>query len=115
MRTTTTIGLAAAALFFLSPTQAPAQVYYSTPVVQYYYPPTTSYYVDPATGGTVAYAAPVSPYITNYNPGPRVYGPGQYYSYSPFYYSPSYYNSGYTTSYYNPGYTTYYRTWRTWR
>ena len=96
---------------------APAQVYYSTPVVQYYYPPTTSYYVDPATGSSVAYAAPVSPYINNYSPGPRVYGPGQYYSYSPFYYSPSYqsssyqyYNSGYT-NYYNPGYTTTYRTW----
>jgi hypothetical protein len=107
MRITGLTGLAAAAVFFLFPQAAPAQMYYYPPTVQYYYPPTTSYYVDPGTGATVAYATPISPYIPR-DQGVRVYGPGNYYSYSPFYYTPRY-------QYYDPGYTTYYRTWRTWR
>ena len=79
----------------------------------WYVPSTTSYYVDPATGATVTYQVPA--------PVPRVYGPGMYSSYSPFYYTPSavysygpsYYSYGYPTyTYTYPSYTTYYRTWR---
>jgi hypothetical protein len=55
--------------------------------------------------------------------GVAVYGPGSYYSYSPFYYAPSavysygpaYYSVGtpvYSYSYTYPAYTTYYRTYR---
>jgi hypothetical protein len=78
-----------------------------------YVPPTTTYYVDPGTGATMSYQAPAQ--------GVRVYGPGMYSSYSPFYYSPraaysygpSYYSFA-TPNYSYPytGYTTYYRSWR---
>ena len=93
----------------------------ATGTVSYSNPPyTTSYYVDPMSGAAVSYQTPV----VAFQPGPRVYGPGAYYTYSPSYYSPtytqySYSYPGYTypgyTTYYYPGYTSYYRTWRYWR
>jgi hypothetical protein len=78
-----------------------------------YVPSTTSYYVNPATGAVTGYQVPAQ--------GVPVYGPGMYYSYSPFYYAPSavysygpaYYSVGTPVySYTYPGYTTYYRTYR---
>ena len=108
------LGVAMAALL-LSPPSAPAQTwsYYPQTYVQYVVPPTTSYYVDPSTGGTYTYTPP----MVYSQPAPRVYGPGQYASYSPFYYNPSQYYGGYsypTYTYYYPTYT-YYRTWQWYR
>jgi hypothetical protein len=107
--------IALAATMLLAPQSATAQTWtYYPPTgqtfVQYATPVTTSYYVDPATGATYSYAVPTMTYVT---PGPRVFGPGRYYSYSPAYYSPSLYYGTYSypTYTYYPGYTTYYRTW----
>ena len=99
-------GLALALVWFITPPAAPAQSWG-------YMPPRTAYYVDPATGATMSYSVPAQ--------SVRVYGPGMYYSYSPFYYQPSavyshgpaYYSYGYPVySYSYPSYTTYYRTWQ---
>lgn len=84
-------------------------VYYQPPMYYSYGQPTYSYpYTNPSQ--VVYYSTPQ--YYSPYSSGVRVYGPGQYYSYSPFYFVPS---AGYPTYTYYPETTTSYRTWRNWR
>ena|SRR5437764_7505251 len=101
-------GLAALGLTLALAGSAPAQYYPVGPANTYYYPNTAYMYSYPP-------ATYVDPGVSAY--GPRVYGPGSYYTYQPgIYYNPgysTYYYPGYTSSYYYPGtVTTYRRYWR---